>query len=156
VIHAVTRDRGHGGAVDRRARPDRRDRGMRSPAGWSRARTPVRPTASAAALWPGCPSRRVSLDLVFPDTPTLADLDQLNVHNTGFDFSPAGPERDHAISEAEWEIRHYPTLQALWASTSAQHRDPGPRRLTRNAAAGRRVTCARVSVAARAAACLCS
>jgi hypothetical protein len=60
---------------------------------------------------------QLSLDLVFPDAPTLADLDQLNVQDTGFDFSPPGPERDRAISEAEWEIRHYPTLQALWAST---------------------------------------
>jgi len=59
---------------------------------------------------------QVSLDLVFPDLPALADLDQLNVQSTGYDFSPPGPERDHAISEAEWEIRHYPTLQALWAS----------------------------------------
>jgi hypothetical protein len=60
---------------------------------------------------------QVSLHLVFPDAPTFADLDQLNVQDTGFDFSPPGPERDRAISEAEWEIRHYPTLQALWAST---------------------------------------
>jgi hypothetical protein len=60
---------------------------------------------------------QLSLDLVFPDAPVLADVDQLNVQGTGFDFSPPGPGRDHAISEAEWEIRQYPTLQALWAST---------------------------------------
>jgi hypothetical protein len=60
---------------------------------------------------------QLGLDLVFPDVPALADLDQLNVHNTGFDFSPIGPERDHAITEAEWELRQYPTLQALWTST---------------------------------------
>jgi hypothetical protein len=60
---------------------------------------------------------QVSLDLVFPDTPALADLAQLSVQNTGFDFSPRGSERDHAIGEAEWELQHYPTLQALWAST---------------------------------------
>jgi hypothetical protein len=58
----------------------------------------------------------VSLNLVFPDEPALADLGQLNVQSTGFDFSPQGPEQDHAIREAEWEIQHYPTLQALWAS----------------------------------------
>jgi hypothetical protein len=60
---------------------------------------------------------QVSLDLVFPESPALGDLDQLNVQDTGFDFSPLGPERDHAISEAEWEIQHYETLQALWTST---------------------------------------
>src|SRR5690242_4914130 len=60
---------------------------------------------------------QVSLDLVFPDSPALTDLDQLNVQDTGFDFSPLGPDRDHAISEAEREIQHYETLQALWTST---------------------------------------
>jgi hypothetical protein len=59
---------------------------------------------------------QVSLDMVFPDAPVLADLDRLNVQSTGFDFSPPGPERDHAIREAEWEIRLYPTLQALWVA----------------------------------------
>jgi hypothetical protein len=60
---------------------------------------------------------QVSLDLLFPDAPVLADLDQLNVQDTGFDFSPPGPERDRAVREAEWEIRQHPTLQVLWAST---------------------------------------
>jgi hypothetical protein len=59
---------------------------------------------------------QVSLEMVFPDAPALADLDQLNVQDTGFDFSPPGPDRDHAIDEAEWEVNLYPTLQALWAS----------------------------------------
>jgi hypothetical protein len=59
---------------------------------------------------------QVSLNLVFPDVPELADLGQLNVQDTGFDFSPLGAERDHAIREAEWAIRHYPTLRALWKS----------------------------------------
>ncbi|MGI5522459.1 hypothetical protein ACQEUX_16090 [Micromonospora sp. CA-259024] len=59
---------------------------------------------------------QVSLDLVFPDAPALADLDRLNVRNTGFDFNPPGPQRDHAIGEAEWEVQHCPTVQALWAS----------------------------------------
>jgi hypothetical protein len=60
---------------------------------------------------------QVSLDMVFADSPALADLDQLDQQDTGHDFSPPGPERDHAIAEAEWAIRNYPTLQALWAST---------------------------------------
>ncbi|GAA1645255.1 hypothetical protein [Actinoplanes couchii] len=58
----------------------------------------------------------VNLTLVFPDAPALADLGQLNVQDTGFDFSPPGAERDHAIREAEWEMNHYPTLRALWKS----------------------------------------
>lgn len=63
---------------------------------------------------------QVSLDLVFPDTPALADLDRLNVRDTGFDFSPPGPERDQAIADAEWELRQYPALRALWASTPSR------------------------------------
>lgn len=59
---------------------------------------------------------QVVLNLVFPDAPELADLDQLNVQDTGFDFSPPGPEQDQAIREAEWEVQQYPTLRALWAS----------------------------------------
>ncbi|MEU4338088.1 hypothetical protein AB0F59_26110 [Micromonospora lupini] len=60
---------------------------------------------------------QVSLELVFPDAPALADLDRLNVQDTGFDFSPRGPERNHATAEAESQVQHHPTLQALWAST---------------------------------------
>jgi hypothetical protein len=60
---------------------------------------------------------QVSLDLVFPDAAALADLDRLNVQNTRFDFSPAGPKRNHAIGEPGWKLQHYPTLQVLWAST---------------------------------------
>jgi hypothetical protein len=60
---------------------------------------------------------RVDLVLIFADAPALADLDQLNVQNSGFDSSPPGPEQDNAFREVEWEIQHYPTLQALWAST---------------------------------------
>ncbi|MEV1319968.1 hypothetical protein AB0J14_28255 [Micromonospora arborensis] len=62
---------------------------------------------------------QVSLDLIFPDAPALADLDKLDVQDTGLDFSPPGPGRDHAIGEAESEVQRYPTLQALWASTPA-------------------------------------
>ncbi|MCG5443034.1 hypothetical protein NIE79_000824 [Micromonospora sp. NIE79] len=62
---------------------------------------------------------QVSLEVVFPDAPALADLDRLNVQDTGIDFSPPGPERDRAIGEAEWEMQRYPTLRALWANTPA-------------------------------------
>jgi hypothetical protein len=60
---------------------------------------------------------QLNLELVFDDVPALADVDELEVSNTGFDFTPPGPGRNHAFREVEWEIQQYPTLQALWAST---------------------------------------
>lgn len=60
---------------------------------------------------------QVNLELIFDDAPALADIDQLEVTSTGFDFSPPGPEQDRAFREVGWEIRQYPTLQALWVST---------------------------------------
>ncbi|GIH05294.1 hypothetical protein Rhe02_33610 [Rhizocola hellebori] len=63
---------------------------------------------------------QVSLDMVFPDHATLADLDQLNVSNSGFYFERPGPEMDRALREALWEIEQYPTLQALWASVPSR------------------------------------
>ena len=57
----------------------------------------------------------MNLDLVFADAPALADLDELNVQDSGFDFSSPGLERDRAFREVEWEVGQYPTLQALWA-----------------------------------------
>jgi hypothetical protein len=60
---------------------------------------------------------QVNLNLVFDDAPALADVDELEVADTGFYFSPPGPEQDRAFREVEWEIQQYPTLQALWAST---------------------------------------
>lgn len=60
---------------------------------------------------------QVNLELVFDDGPALADFDELEVGDTGFYFSPPGPEQDRAFGEVEWEIQQYPTLQALWAST---------------------------------------
>ncbi len=59
----------------------------------------------------------VDLELVFDDLPAIADVDQLEVHDSGFYLSPPGPEQDHAFREVEWEIQQYPTLQALWTST---------------------------------------
>ena len=60
---------------------------------------------------------QVNLELLFDDAPELADVDQLEVHDTGFDFSPPGPEQDRAFREVEREIQQYPPLRALWAST---------------------------------------
>lgn len=60
---------------------------------------------------------QMNLELVFDDVPALADVDQLEVQDIGFDFSPPGPEQDHAFREVEWVIQQYPSLHALWAST---------------------------------------
>ena len=37
------------------------------------------------------------------------------MQDTGFDFSPPGPEQDHAVREVEAVIQQYSTLHALWA-----------------------------------------
>jgi hypothetical protein len=60
---------------------------------------------------------QVNLELIFDDAPELADVDRVEVQDTGFDFSPPGPAQDRAVREVEWEIQQYPTLQALWGST---------------------------------------
>ena len=60
---------------------------------------------------------QVDLQLVFDDAPALVGIGELEVQDSGFDFSRPGPDRDRAFREVEWEIQQYPTLQALWAST---------------------------------------
>jgi hypothetical protein len=60
---------------------------------------------------------QVSLDLVFADEPTLADLDRFDVRDTGFDFSPPGPAQDAALGEVERAVARHPTLRELWAGT---------------------------------------
>jgi hypothetical protein len=62
---------------------------------------------------------QVNLELAFDDAPALADLGELAVADTGFDFRPPGPEQDEAFRDVEWEIHQYPALRALWASTPA-------------------------------------
>lgn len=59
---------------------------------------------------------QLNLELIFADVPELADIDELEVHDTGFHFSPPGPEQDRAFREVEREIQQYPPLQALWDS----------------------------------------
>jgi hypothetical protein len=59
---------------------------------------------------------QVSLHLVFSDHPALTDLGELPATDTGFDFSPPGPQREAALRDAEQEIQRFPTLRALWAS----------------------------------------
>lgn len=60
---------------------------------------------------------QVNLELVFDDAPALADIGKLDASDTGFDFSPPGPEQDRAFSDVERESQQYPALRALWAST---------------------------------------
>lgn len=62
---------------------------------------------------------QVNLELVFDDVPALADVGELEVADSGFDFRPPGPEQDQAFRDVEWEIQQYPALRALWAATPA-------------------------------------
>ena len=76
---------------------------------------------------------QVNLDLAFDDAPALADVDQLEVTDTGFDFSPPGPGRDHAFREVEWEIQQYPNPAGVVGERSrAQQPQHRLRRLTHN------------------------
>ena len=58
---------------------------------------------------------RVSLDMVFADSPNLTDIDELNTHDSGIYYERPGPAMDEALREAVWEVQQQPTLQALWA-----------------------------------------
>lgn len=60
---------------------------------------------------------QLNLELIFDDGPELATL---TTSDTGFDFSPPGPERDHAIRAVELEIQQHATLRAMWASIPAR------------------------------------
>jgi hypothetical protein len=60
---------------------------------------------------------QLNCEMVFDDVPELAGVDQLGMQDTGFDFSPPGPEQDHALREVERMIQQHPALQAMWAST---------------------------------------
>ncbi|WP_433789163.1 hypothetical protein [Actinoplanes sp. CA-252034] len=62
---------------------------------------------------------QVSLDMVFPDTPELAELGRPGAADTGLDFSRPGPERDRAVHAMEQRLRQHPALQAAWASSPA-------------------------------------
>ncbi|MBU2665853.1 hypothetical protein KOI35_20285 [Actinoplanes bogorensis] len=63
---------------------------------------------------------QVSLDMVFADTPELAQLGRPAAADTGFDFSPPGPERDHALRAVEKRLAQHPALRAAWASSPAR------------------------------------
>ena len=60
---------------------------------------------------------RVSLEMIFPDAPDLAEIDRLNTQDSGVYYERPGPEMDNALCEALWEVERYPALRALWAST---------------------------------------
>jgi hypothetical protein len=62
---------------------------------------------------------QVNLELAFDDAPALADLGELEVADSGFDFRTPGPEQDEVFRDVEWEIQQYQALRALWASTPA-------------------------------------
>jgi hypothetical protein len=59
---------------------------------------------------------QVSLVMVFPDQPALADLDRLNTQDSGFYFQSPRAGMEDALREVLWEFDQHPTLQALWAS----------------------------------------
>lgn len=63
---------------------------------------------------------QVNLDMVFLDTPELADFDRLAPADTGLNFSAPGPERDRAIRAVEQRLAQHPALQAAWASSPAR------------------------------------
>lgn len=60
---------------------------------------------------------QVSLDLVFEDAPALAGLDQAGPAGSGFDFCPAGPDRDGVLQEVERGMQQHPALRELWSSS---------------------------------------
>ncbi|MEU4428752.1 hypothetical protein AB0F81_49770 [Actinoplanes sp. NPDC024001] len=63
---------------------------------------------------------QVSLDMVFPDTPELAQFGRPGPADTGLDFSAPGPERDRAVRAVEQRLTQDPTLRAAWASRPAR------------------------------------
>ncbi|MBW6436858.1 hypothetical protein KZ829_24240 [Actinoplanes hulinensis] len=63
---------------------------------------------------------QVNLDMVFPDTPRLADLGRPVPADTGLNFSAPGPQRDRAIRAVEQRLARHPALQVAWASSPAR------------------------------------
>jgi hypothetical protein len=63
---------------------------------------------------------QVNLDMVFLDTPELAELGRSVLADTGLDFSAPGPKRDRAISAVEQRLAQHPALQAAWAIRPAR------------------------------------
>ncbi|KHD75764.1 hypothetical protein [Actinoplanes utahensis] len=63
---------------------------------------------------------QVDLEMVFADTPELADLGRSVPADTGLDFSAPGPERDRAIHAVEQRLAQHPALRAAWANRPAR------------------------------------
>jgi hypothetical protein len=63
---------------------------------------------------------QVNLEMLFLDTPELADLGRSVPADTGLNFSAPGPERDRAIRAVEQRLAQLPALQAAWASSPAR------------------------------------
>ncbi|MEU4623454.1 hypothetical protein AB0G04_26210 [Actinoplanes sp. NPDC023801] len=63
---------------------------------------------------------QVNLDMVFADTPELAELGRPVPADTGLNFSPPGPERDRAVRAVRQRLAQHPALQAAWTSSPAR------------------------------------
>lgn len=75
-----------------------------------------------SAAWPTptgyVPERwKLSLDMVFPDETSFADVGKLNTQGSGVYYERPGPATGDALREVLWEVEHFSTLQALWRST---------------------------------------
>lgn len=58
---------------------------------------------------------QLDLAMTFEDQPGLAGLDELNESDTGFSFTPVGPERAAELTEMHKHyLGLYPQLQAMW------------------------------------------
>lgn len=58
---------------------------------------------------------QVGLEMTFPDSPSLARLNELNESNTGFSFAPVGPARSIELaSTRNHYLALYPQLATLW------------------------------------------
>ena len=60
---------------------------------------------------------QIDLAMTFEDEPDLAGIDELNESDTGFSFTPIGPERAAELTELRThDLGLYPQLQAIWNS----------------------------------------
>jgi hypothetical protein len=65
---------------------------------------------------------QVTLDMVFLDTPRLADLGQSDSGHTIMNYSAPGPDRGRAIRAVEQQLAQYPAVQVAWASSPVRSR----------------------------------
>jgi hypothetical protein len=65
---------------------------------------------------------QLDLALVFEDEPDLMGLDTLELQDTGFSFTPVGPDRVTELAELPVAIHQYPPLLAAWNATPVETR----------------------------------